>query len=64
MVKKNLNRWVIFLLIGVFTAFVGIFIDIAIEELSMRKYNTTQYCILRTIPDCVFIQKYFCLNVN
>lgn len=38
-VKKNLCRWLIFLLIGIFTAFVGIFIDIAITELADIKYH-------------------------
>ncbi|XKL65169.1 hypothetical protein PGB90_005255 [Kerria lacca] len=38
-VKKNVCRWLIFLLIGACTAFIGIFIDISIEELSNIKYN-------------------------
>ncbi|XP_065201753.1 H(+)/Cl(-) exchange transporter 7 [Planococcus citri] len=37
--KKNVCRWVIFLCIGIVTAFVGIFIDVAIEEIAKVKYS-------------------------
>ncbi|XP_039293986.1 H(+)/Cl(-) exchange transporter 7 [Nilaparvata lugens] len=47
-VKKSLARWFIFLAIGVLTAFVGIFIDISIEELSNLKYSI----IKRYMDDC------------
>ncbi|KAJ3645556.1 hypothetical protein Zmor_023201 [Zophobas morio] len=37
-IKKNLARWFIFLLIGVITALIACAIDISIEELSQLKY--------------------------
>lgn len=39
-VYKNLVRWVIFFLIGVCTAFIGIFIDISIELIAEFKFTT------------------------
>ncbi|KAF2903405.1 hypothetical protein ILUMI_02783 [Ignelater luminosus] len=43
-VKKNLARWFIFLLIGVVTALIACAIDISIEELSQVKYaSLSQY---------------------
>lgn len=39
-VYKNLVRWVIFFFIGVFTAFIGIFIDISIEIIAEFKFKT------------------------
>ncbi|PSN34925.1 hypothetical protein C0J52_20139 [Blattella germanica] len=45
-VKKNLARWLIFLLIGTFTALIACFIDISIEELSQIKYKVLKKCIL------------------
>nr|CAD7202502.1 unnamed protein product [Timema douglasi] len=49
-VKKNLARWFIFLLIGVITAIVACGIDITIEEFSKIKYKTLKYCILTILP--------------
>lgn len=45
-VRKNLARWFIFLLIGVVTALVACAIDISIEELSKIKYAALSKCIL------------------
>ncbi len=45
-VKKSVLRWIIFLLIGVCTAHIGAFIDIAIDQLSALKYRTLKNCIL------------------
>lgn len=44
--KKNVARWLIFLIIGVLTALIGVFIDIIIEELSVIKYKGLKKCIL------------------
>lgn len=44
--KKNISRWIIFMLIGVITAGIGIFLDIAIDKLSEIKYGTLKHCIL------------------
>ncbi|XP_050316045.1 H(+)/Cl(-) exchange transporter 7 isoform X2 [Anthonomus grandis grandis] len=38
LVRKNIARWFVFLLIGMCTALVACIIDISIEELSQRKY--------------------------
>ena len=45
-VKKNIARWFIFLLIGVLTALIGAFIDIVVEELSVIKYKGLKKRIL------------------
>ncbi|XP_066597551.1 H(+)/Cl(-) exchange transporter 7 [Prorops nasuta] len=51
-VKKNLARWLIFLLIGIITAFIACFVNISIEILSNLKYG--------------FLKKYVdhCINEN
>ncbi|KAK0079461.1 hypothetical protein PV325_001249 [Microctonus aethiopoides] len=38
-VRKNIARWFIFLLIGILTALIACFVDISIEELSSIKYG-------------------------
>ena len=43
-IKKNLARWFIFLLIGVITALIACAIDISIEELSQLKYASLSDC--------------------
>jgi len=48
-VKKNLARWMIFLLIGMLTALIACIIDITIEELSSVKYKSLKHCILSII---------------
>lgn len=50
-VKKNVCRWLMFILIGVFTAFVGAFIDIAIDLIANFKYKKLKQCILFTMDD-------------
>lgn len=45
-VKKNLARWFIFLLIGILTALIGALIDIVVEELSVIKYKGLKKRIL------------------
>jgi chloride channel 7 len=45
-VKKNLARWMIFLLIGMLTALIACVIDITIEELSLIKFKSLKQCIL------------------
>jgi len=51
-VKKNLARWLIFLLIGMLTALIACIIDITVEELSHIKFKSLKHCILysNTIP--------------
>lgn len=51
-VKKNVCRWLMFLLIGVFTAFVGIYVDVSIEEIAKIKYRKLKECILFTSVSC------------
>jgi chloride channel 7 len=48
-VKKNLARWMIFLLIGLLTALIACVIDITIEEVSSTKYKNFKKCILTII---------------
>jgi chloride channel 7 len=45
-VKKNLARWMIFLLIGMLTALIACVIDVTIEELSHIKFKSLKQCIL------------------
>lgn len=45
-IKKNIARWFIFLLIGILTAIIGCIVDISIEELSFVKYGGLKMCIL------------------
>ena len=53
-VKKNLARWLIFLLIGMLTALIACIIDITVEELSHIKFKSLKLCILyiNTIFGC------------
>lgn len=44
LVRKNIARWFVFLLIGMFTALVACVIDISIEELSRIKYAKLSSC--------------------
>ena len=46
--QKNVCRWIIFLCIGIITAFVGIFIDVAIEEMAKIKYSKIKTCKLQS----------------
>ncbi|KAK4874937.1 hypothetical protein RN001_014297 [Aquatica leii] len=43
--RKNLERWFIFLLIGVCTALIACVIDISIEQLSEIKYASLSKCV-------------------
>ncbi|XP_067006232.2 H(+)/Cl(-) exchange transporter 7 [Anabrus simplex] len=55
-VKKNLARWIIFLLIGVLTALIACFIDITIEQLSDVKYRGLKYYVDTCVWDnCLHI---------
>lgn len=45
-VKKNVVRWIIFFWIGVITAFIGIIIDLSIENIADLKFNHVKQCIL------------------
>jgi chloride channel 7 len=61
-VKKNLARWMIFLLIGLLTALIACVIDITIEELSTNKYKLLKKCILTIITTCWSLPKQACHN--
>ncbi|KAJ9582590.1 hypothetical protein L9F63_023078, partial [Diploptera punctata] len=55
-VKKNLSRWLIFLLIGTLTAFIACIIDIGIEELSEIKFKTLKKYVDRCVEEnCLYI---------
>lgn len=38
--KKSISRWIVFMLIGVITAGIGVFLDVAIDQLSELKYGS------------------------
>lgn len=46
LIRKNIARWFIFLIIGMTTALVACAIDISIEQLSELKYGQLSECIL------------------
>ncbi|KAH0947333.1 hypothetical protein HN011_003798 [Eciton burchellii] len=64
-VKKNLARWFIFLLIGICTALVACFVDISIEELSNLKYGWLKkyvdYCVAE---NCLWLPYIMWLMLN
>lgn len=45
-VRKDIARWFVFLLIGVFTALIAACMDISIDKLSEAKYKFLSRCIL------------------
>lgn len=59
-VKKNLARWLIFLLIGMLTALIACLIDITVEELSYIKFKSMKHCILyiNTVLACCSLSDY------
>lgn len=55
------------MLIGVFTAGIGIFLDVAIDQLSEIKYETLKHCILhvqRTTFNCFFFFLFLFVKVS
>lgn len=56
--RKALARWFIFCAIGVCTAFVGIFIDITIEELAAIKYSNIKSCIFLFLGPSLTLNPY------
>ncbi|XP_024938725.1 H(+)/Cl(-) exchange transporter 7 [Cephus cinctus] len=64
-VKKNLARWFIFLLIGICTAVIACFVDISIEELSSVKYSRLKIfmdeCVLK---NCLWLPFFMWLALN
>ena len=44
--KKNMARWLVFLLIGVITACIACFIDVSIEQCFIAKFSVLTKCIL------------------
>ncbi|KAL1138626.1 hypothetical protein AAG570_008689, partial [Ranatra chinensis] len=63
--KKNLARWLIFLMIGVITALIAILIDISIEKLSDLKYSIIKKCILScTFEDSLYVPYLIWIGFN
>jgi len=60
-VEKNVYRWLMFILIGIFTAFVGSFIDVAIDEIASIKYKKLKQRILLIIYNLQQIVQTFSL---
>lgn len=55
-VKKNLARWLIFLLIGMLTALIACIIDITVEELSDIKFKNLKHYVDQCISEnCLYI---------
>lgn len=64
-IKKNVARWFIFLLIGVFTAIVGIVIDIAIDVFSTYKYSLIKKYIDHCVTeDCLYVPYLVWVGIN
>ncbi|XP_046616599.1 H(+)/Cl(-) exchange transporter 7 isoform X1 [Neodiprion virginianus] len=64
-VKKNVARWFIFLLIGIFTALIACFVDISISEASKLKYNSLKKCIDQCISqNCLWLPYLLWLVMN
>ncbi|KAJ1526636.1 hypothetical protein ONE63_008221 [Megalurothrips usitatus] len=54
--KKNISRWIVFMFIGVFTAGIGILLDVGIDQLSEIKYGTLKSYVDRCVEDnCLYI---------
>ncbi|XP_024216025.1 H(+)/Cl(-) exchange transporter 7 [Halyomorpha halys] len=65
LIRKNLARWFIFLLIGVCTAFIGVIIDIAIDVLSHMKYGYIKAYIDHCLTeDCLYVPYLVWLGFN
>ncbi|XP_011503204.1 PREDICTED: H(+)/Cl(-) exchange transporter 7 [Ceratosolen solmsi marchali] len=56
-VKKNIARWFIFLVIGIFTALIACFVDISIEQLSKLKYGYLK----KLVDNCIYNDESNCL---
>ncbi|XP_012271787.1 H(+)/Cl(-) exchange transporter 7 [Orussus abietinus] len=64
-VKKNLARWLIFLLIGICTALTACFVDISIEVLSTFKYGLLKtYMDLCVVNSCLWLPLLMWLTMN
>uniref|UniRef100_A0A1B6CCK6 Chloride channel protein n=1 Tax=Clastoptera arizonana TaxID=38151 RepID=A0A1B6CCK6_9HEMI len=66
-IRKNFARWFIFLLIGIFTAFVGIFVDLSIEILSDFKFTLLKkYIDECTLNKCFYLPYliWVCINAS
>ncbi|XP_054261984.1 H(+)/Cl(-) exchange transporter 7-like [Macrosteles quadrilineatus] len=62
---KSLARWLIFLMIGVCTAFVGIFINISIEQLSDIKYSTIKsFLDSCSAKECMYKPYFVWVGIN
>ncbi|KAH1026132.1 H(+)/Cl(-) exchange transporter 7 [Dendroctonus ponderosae] len=65
LVQKNIARWFVFLLIGMFTALVACIIDISIEELSEIKYaKLSKYVDNYVIQGALYIPYFYWLLFN
>lgn len=63
--RKSIARWFIFLMIGVCTAFVGIFIDISIEQLSKIKFTTIKnYLDACSSKECMYKPYFVWVGIN
>ncbi|XP_017885005.1 H(+)/Cl(-) exchange transporter 7 [Ceratina calcarata] len=63
-VKKNIARWFIFLLIGICTAAIASFVDISIEELTNLKYSCLKYYVDSCVNDCIWLPYLLWLALN
>ena len=63
MVKKDVARWLVVLVVAVLTALVGCSIDIAIESLSKFKYTWLKTCILIYLCVCMCVCVCACVCV-
>lgn len=45
-IQTDVARWLLFFLIGLFTAAIGVFVDISIAQIATIKYTILRFCIL------------------
>ncbi|XP_053987126.1 H(+)/Cl(-) exchange transporter 7 [Hylaeus anthracinus] len=64
-VKKNLARWFIFLLIGICTALIACFVDISIEQLTSVKYGFLKFYMDQCVSqNCLWLPYFIWLVLN
>lgn len=63
-VKKNIARWFIFLLIGICTALIASFVDISIDQLTNLKYSCLKFYVDACVNDCLWLPYLLWLALN
>ncbi|KAG8264122.1 hypothetical protein J6590_017139 [Homalodisca vitripennis] len=53
-IQTDVARWFLFFLIGLFTAAIGVFVDIAIAHIADIKYSILKHSMDQCIKDCFY----------